>query len=154
MTAIKTPLIRFSFLFIVSLCLTLVSHTAWAETVSVTKDGVNIRIGPSTDSAVYMEVFQGYPLKVLNKKGKWLKVTDFEGDTGWIYASLVKPGNTVIVNSQSTINMRSGPSTGNNIIANVERGVVLTRLSKKGKWVKVKHSRGTVGWVYQPLLWP
>ncbi len=132
----------------------LFAGTAIAETVSVNKDGVNIRIGPSTNSPVYMEVFKGYPLKVLSKKGQWLKVTDFEGDSGWIFSSLVKPGNTVIVNAQKTINMRSGPSTGNAVVATVERGVVLTQLSKKGKWLKVKHSRGTVGWIYQPLLWP
>jgi SH3-like domain-containing protein len=30
----------------------------------------------------------------------------------------------------------------------------LTRVSEKGKWTKVRHSSGTTGWVYSPLLWP
>ncbi|HID01904.1 MAG TPA: hypothetical protein EYP18_01640, partial [Desulfobacterales bacterium] len=29
-----------------------------------------------------------------------------------------------------------------------------TKVSTQGKWVKVKHSQGTVGWIYRPLLWP
>lgn len=125
-----------------------------AETVSVLKDGANVRTGPSTTDQVAMELFQGYPLKVLEKKGDWIKISDFENDTGWISKTLVGPGNTVIVNAQKTINMRSEPSTTATIVANIERGVVLTKISAKGDWVKVKHAKGTEGWISKSLLWP
>lgn len=125
-----------------------------AQVVSVSKDGVNVRTGPGTNFPVYMELFQGYPLKVMETKGKWLKVTDFENDSGWIYSPLVTPGTTVIVNAKKSINMRSKPNTSSQIIATVDRGVVLTKLSTQGKWIKVKHSQGTTGWIYKPLLWP
>ena len=125
-----------------------------AQVVSVKKDGVNVRTGPGTNFPVYMELFQGYPLKVVEKKGDWLKVSDFENDSGWIFSSLVTPGTTVIVNAKKTINMRSKPNTSAQIVATVDRGVVLTKLSTQGKWVKVRHSQGTVGWIYSPLLWP
>lgn len=125
-----------------------------AETLSVLKDGTNVRTGPSTKDQVAMELFQGYPLKVLEKKGDWIKVSDFENDTGWIYKTLVGPNNTVIVNAKSTINMRAEPSTTAAIVANVERGVVLTRITTKGDWVKVKHAQGTEGWISKSLLWP
>ena len=125
-----------------------------AQVVSVKKDGVNVRTGPGTNFPVYMELFQGYPLKVAEKKGDWLKVSDFENDSGWIFSSLVTPGTTVIVNAKKTINMRSKPNTSAQIVATVDRGVVLTKLSTQGKWVKVRHSQGTVGWIYSPLLWP
>ncbi len=130
------------------------TSSVYAETVSVMKDGINVRTGPSTDDQVAMELFQGYPLKVLEKKGDWLKVSDFENDSGWIYKTLVGPGNTVIVNAQDTINMRSEPSTSAAIVANIERGVVLTKISAKGDWIKVRHSKGTEGWIYKTLLWP
>lgn len=138
-------------------CSTLIlisTSTLYAETVSVMKDGTNIRTGPSTDDQVAMELFQGYPLKVVEKKGDWIKISDFENDTGWIYKTLVGPGNTVIVNTQKAINMRSEPSTSSAIVANIERGVVLTKVSSKGDWVKVKHTKGTEGWVHKTLLWP
>jgi len=101
-----------------------------------------------------MELFQGYPLKIVKKQGDWYRVSDFENDSGWIHKSIVKKCNTVIVKAKKSVNMRSGPSTGDSVVADVERGVVLTRLSRKGKWTKVKHSSGTVGWIYNQLLWP
>jgi len=125
-----------------------------AQTVSVKKDNVNVRTGPGTNFPVYMELFKGYPLKVLQKKGDWLQISDFENDKGWIYAKLVSPGSTVIVNGKKSINMRTTPSTTATVVASVDRGVILTKLATQGKWVKVKHSQGTVGWIYAPLLWP
>lgn len=132
-----------------------VSVTAYsAEFVSIVKDGVNVRTGPSTDNPIYMELFQGYPLKVIDKKDDWLKVQDYENDSGWVYSSLVEAANTVIVTAQGKANMRSGPGTKNAIVASIERGVVLSVLDRKDKWVKVKHVSGTEGWIYSPLLWP
>jgi SH3-like domain-containing protein len=125
-----------------------------AEYVSVKRDGVNVRTGPGTDKPVSMELFAGYPLKVIKKQGDWYKISDFENDTGWIYKSLVTKGDTVIINAKKSVNMRSGPSTKSSIVADVERGVVLTKISQKGKWTQVRHSSGTVGWVYNPLVWP
>ncbi len=141
-------------LFIIVFFLLIPALTAAAQTVSVKKDGINVRTGPGTNFPVYMELFKGYPLKVIEKKGDWLKVSDFENDKGWIFASLVAPGSTVIVKAKNSINMRSKPSTDASIVANVDRGVVLTRISTQGKWIKVRHSQGTVGWIYSTLLWP
>ena len=143
---------------VLSLCLLtfliIPALTATAQNVSVKKDNVNVRTGPGTNFPVYMELFKGYPLKVQQTKGDWLQVSDFENDKGWIFSSLVTPGKTVIVNGKKSINMRTKPSTNATVVASVDRGVVLTKLSTEGKWTKVKHSQGTVGWIYNPLLWP
>ena len=125
-----------------------------AQVVTVRKDNVNVRSGPGTDFPVSMEVFKGYPLKVMETKGDWLKIVDFEKDSGWIYAPLVNKGTTVITNGKKAINMRSQPNTSSAVVATVDRGVVLTKVSTKGKWVQVRHSQGTTGWIYGPLLWP
>lgn len=125
-----------------------------AEYVNVIKDGVNVRTGPGTSNPVYMELFAGYPLKVIEEKDNWLKVTDFEEDSGWIYAPLTQECDTVIVDVSSKANMRSGPTTEDGVIATVERGVVLELVTRKSKWVEVKHRSGTQGWIYAPLLWP
>jgi SH3-like domain-containing protein len=122
--------------------------------LSVTTDKANVRTGPGTNYPASMELFTGYPLKVEKQQGEWYQVTDFDKDSGWIHQSIVKAGDTVIVNAQKSVNMRSEPSTKASIVADVERGVVLTRLSTQGKWTQVKHSSGTTGWIYSPLLWP
>lgn len=133
----------------------LMSTSAFAaDYLTVSTDNANVRQGSSTKSPVVMELFKGYPLKVLKKEGDWYKISDYENDMGWIHKSIVKPCNTTIVNAKTNLNMRSGPSTKDAVVANVERGVVLTKLSTKGKWSQVKHSGGTVGWIYSPLLWP
>lgn len=135
-------------------CFFLATPVFAAEYVSVTKDNVNVRSGPDTSSAVYMELFQGYPLKVLKKEGEWVQVTDFEGDTGWIHKSLIGKNDTVIINASKSVNMRSAPNTSSAVVADVERGVIMTKISEKDKWLQLKHSSGTVGWIYKPLLWP
>jgi len=133
----------------------LASTSAFAtDYLSITTDNANVRTGPGTNYPASMELFQGYPLKVEKKDGDWYKVSDFEKDTGWVHESIVKKGDTVIVNATSSINMRSGPSTKDPIVADVERGVVLTKISEQGQWTQVRHSSGTTGWVYSPLLWP
>jgi len=124
------------------------------EYVSVTKDNVNVRSAPTTKSPVYMELFAGYPLKVLKKEGDWLQISDYEGDSGWIHQSLVGKNDTVIINASKSVNMRAEPTTSSPVVADVERGVIMTKISEQGKWMKLKHSSGTVGWIYKPLLWP
>ena len=135
-------------------CLLTTTSVFAADYLSITTDNANVRTGPGTNYAVAMELFQGYPLKIDEKKGDWYKVTDYENDSGWVHDSIVKKADTVIVNAKESINMRSGPSTTAPVIADVERGVVLTKLGEEGKWTKVRHSSGTTGYVYTPLLWP
>lgn len=43
-----------------------------------------IRSGPGESFDVLWEVQEGYPFKVLEEKGEWVKVIDAEGDSGWI----------------------------------------------------------------------
>ena len=142
------------FLIFISLGLFFSSSALAAGYLSVTTDNANVRTGPGVNYPVTMELFQGYPLKVLKQEGEWYNVTDFENDSGWIHNSIVKTNDSVIVDAKQSVNMRSGPSTKDSIVADVERGVVLKKLDTQGKWVKVQHSSGTVGWIYGPLLWP
>lgn len=125
-----------------------------AESVSVKSDNINVRTGPGTNYQIAMELFAGYPLQVIEKQGEWLKIVDFEKDSGWIHASLVDSGTTVIVNATSSVNMRAEASTSSAVIATVERGVVLTKLESQGEWLKLRHSSGMIGWIHKSLLWP
>ena len=143
-----------SLLALSATCLLLATPAMAEEYVSVNKDNVNVRTQPNTDSPVYMELFAGYPLKVLKKDGDWLQISDFEGDTGWIHQSLVGKNNTVIITASKSVNMRAEPNTNSAVVADVERGVIMTKLEENGKWLKLKHSSGTIGWIYKPLLWP
>jgi SH3-like domain-containing protein len=124
-----------------------------AEYVSVKKDGVNIRSGPTTNDKVVWQVFESFPLEVIKHDGKWLNVVDFEGDKGWIYETLVSSKKTVIV-SVDTANMRSGPTTNDPIIATVKKGVVFDPIEMKNDWIKVKYKNELTGWMHNSLVWP
>jgi SH3-like domain-containing protein len=134
----------------------ILSHAAaslGAEYVSVKNDAVNIRSGPSTNDKVVWQVFESFPLEIIERDGKWLNVVDFEGDKGWIYESLVSSRKSVIVNVD-TANMRSGPSTNDSIIATVKKGVVFEPFEMKGPWIKVRYKNELTGWLHNSLVWP
>ena len=120
---------------------------------SVLKDGVNIRSGPSTKNDVLWEVFKDYPVEVLQRQGDWVQVRDFEGDKGWIYASLISKEITMIVKVE-TANMRSGPTKEDKIIATVKKGVVFEPVETQGNWMKLSYKNDITGWIHNSLLWP
>lgn len=123
------------------------------QMVSVTGEKVNMRSGPGTTKAILWELGEGFPLRVLRTKGKWLKVTDFENDEGWIHKDFVNRTPHMIVKKQ-LVNIRSGPGTRYQLVGKANYGVVFKTI-KYGKngWVKVKHENGLIGWVKRNLLW-
>lgn len=127
--------------------------TVWAaEYMSVAKDGINLRSGPDTKSDVLYQLPAGYPLEVAEKKGAWLKVTDYEGDKGWIQESMVNKSPHVIVKVKDG-KVRSAPSTTEKVVGNVVKDVILTKVEQKGDWVKVSHP-DLSGWIHKDLVWP
>lgn len=125
-----------------------------AEYISIKKDGVNIRSGPSTKKTeILWEVFKDFPLQVVKRKGDWIQAKDFEGDQGWVFANLAGKNKRVIV-KVNTANMRTGPGKDFELVATVKYGVVFTPKEKDGDWIQVRHEDGTSGWIYNKLIWP
>lgn len=123
-----------------------------AEYVNINKDGVNLRSGPDTTYEKLYELPLGYPLKVLTRKGNWIKVSDFEDDRGWVYDNLVSENSYVIV-TVNEANVRSGPGTNNSKVGSVVREVIFKKIDQQGEWIKVEHPQLT-GWLHQKLVWP
>lgn len=125
---------------------------AQAEMVSVAGPKVNMRSGPGKNHAVLWELGNGFPLKVIGRQGNWLKVEDFEKDTGWIYKSLVNRKPHLIVKKER-VNIRSGPGTKYRIVGQANYGVVLKTMKTGKGWVKIQHENGLSGWVERSLVW-
>jgi len=144
-------LIFFLFVFVLN------AGAAVAEMVAVSGKTINMRSGPGTKYKILWKLGSGFPLKVLKKKGSWLRVQDFEGTIGWVNKGVVNHVPHMIVKvhrkSKKRINVRSGPSTRNRIVAKAHYGVVFRTLQRKNGWVKVRHERGVTGWVKRSLLW-
>jgi SH3-like domain-containing protein len=123
-----------------------------AEYVSVVNDDVNLRSGPDTKYSVLYELPSGYPLKVLDRQGQWLKVSDFEDDQGWIYAPLVSEAQYCIVTVNEG-NVRSGPGINNDRIGSVTREVILRKVRTENDWILIEHPK-LKGWIHRKLVWP
>ena len=122
------------------------------EYLSVAKDGINLVSGPDNKATILYQLPAGYPLEVLGKQGHWVKVSDYEGDKGWIQDSFVNKSPHVIVKSKEC-NVRSGPSTNDKVVGNSVKEVIFAKVDQKGDWVKVSHPDLT-GWVHKDLVWP
>ena len=128
-----------------------------AEMLSVKGDKVHLRSGPGTDYSIQWEYSSGFPVEVIERKGDWLKIKDFEKDTGWMHKSLLinKPQTIVKANRNKNqkINIRNGPGSGNKIVGKAYYGVVFRILRHQTGWVEVQHESGLKGWVSSNLLW-
>ena len=134
------------------LCLAALSSANAQSMVSVKGSTVNMRSEPTTASEVMWELKRGFPLKVLQKKGRWMKVVDFEGDQGWVARSLIGNKPHFVVKSK-TANMRSGPGIKNKLVGKAEYGELLSTRAKRNGWAQVVRSDGKRGWISQKLLW-
>ncbi len=128
-----------------------------AEMLSVNGDKVNLRSGPGKKYIIKWEYGFGFPLVVVKKKGKWMKVKDFEGDSGWIYKNLLADKPRMIVkanrNQNESINIRESPGTKGKVVGKAYYGVVFSTIEQRSGWVKVKHDTGLEGWIKRSLLW-
>lgn len=148
---------KFSLIFIISLLIFFLPFTALAKMVSVVGDNVNLRSGPGTDYSVKWKYGSGFPLKVIQEKGTWLKVEDFEGDTGWLHEKLTSPAGHMIVkvhkNQDTKVNIRSGPGTKYKVVGKAYYGVVFKTIKQQSGWAQIKHDSGMEGWIKRSLLW-
>ncbi|MDM7944502.1 MAG: SH3 domain-containing protein [Hydrogenophaga sp.] len=141
-------------LIMAGLCLAALSTSmAQAQSmVSVKGSTLNMREGPGTHTPVLWELKRGYPLQITQRKGSWVQVRDFEGDTGWVARSLTGSTPHHVVKSR-VANLRSGPGTQHRILARVEYGELLRTREKRADWVRVERSEGVSGWIAKRLLW-
>lgn len=123
-----------------------------ADMVSVRGPVLNMRAGPGTQHEVLWQLQRGYPLQVIQRQGKWLKIRDFENDTGWVAQSLTSRSPHHIVKAR-VANLRSGPSTRYRVLGQARYGDLLRTLDKRAAWVRVERENGAKGWVSRALLW-
>ncbi len=144
---------RLPALLLVMTLLLVSAPAAWArEMVSSAVRTLNLRSGPGVGNPAHWTVTRGYPFQVLQRKGDWLQVRDFEGDRAWVYRSMTNKVPHRVVKAQ-VANLRRAPGARSPIVKKAGYGDVLRTLEKRGKWTKVRHEGGAVGWVATSLTW-
>jgi SH3-like domain-containing protein len=144
-------------LIIASALLFIFHSSSWAEMKSTNRENVALLSGPSEKESVKWEYGKGFPVKVVAKQGKWIKVQDFENDGGWIQSSSLSNEPSVIVKvnkgKNKKINIRSGPGPKYAVVGQAYYGVVFAKNGTNKTWIKVKHESGLEGWIEESLIW-
>jgi SH3-like domain-containing protein len=139
-------------LIIAIIALTVSGVASAAERYAVTGTLANIRSGPGPNHEILYEAEKYYPVKMINKRGNWYQIEDYEGDTGWIHETLVTKMSSVIT-IKSKCNVRSGPSIKGQVLFISEKGVPFKVIKREGRWIHVQHSDGYEGWIHDSLVW-
>ena len=126
-------------------------------TVVVTS-AANLRTEPSESGDVIAIANADVELKRTGVTSDgWTRV-EYDGKTAYVHSSLLKDKDTSGVTEESgtlTVttrsNIRSGPSTGDSIIATVEAGTTLTKTGKTDGWYRVTYNDQT-GYIAASLV--
>ena len=139
-------------IYVLFLLIFFVSYNATAETfLSLKKNKVNVRYGPSFDSDVkYVYKKINLPLKQIDKKENFRRIIDMKNNSGWIHVSQLKNNNSVISTDLKILFKK--PSSFAKPIAQLKKGRLLIVKECKKKWCNVKTGKFT-GWVDKENLW-
>ena len=119
--------------------------------VSLKKNEVNVRYGPSFESDIkYVYKKINLPLKLIDKKENFRRIIDFKNNSGWIHISQLKKGNSVITTKDKILFKR--PSSFAKPIAQIEEGRLLILEKCEKNWCKIS-SKEFKGWIKTDHVW-
>ncbi len=119
--------------------------------LSLKKDKVNVRYGPSFNSPIkYVYKKINLPIKQIDQKENWRRIIDFKNNSGWIHWSQLKKVNSLI--PIEDIILFKKPSNFSKPIAKVKKGRILIVQKCQDIWCKVK-SKKFKGWIKTKNTW-
>jgi len=119
--------------------------------LSLKKNKVNVRYGPSFDSPikfVYKKI--NLPIKQIDKNENWKRIIDFKNNSGWIHTSQLKPISAVITLEDKIL--FNEPSNFSKPLAKIQKGRLLLIQKCSLKWCKIKSGKFK-GWIKIDNIW-
>ena len=119
--------------------------------LSLKKNKVNVRYGPSLESPVkfvYKKI--NLPIKQIDKKENFRRIIDLKNNSGWIHLSQLKPANSIIPLEDKILFKK--PSNFSKPLAKIKKGRVLVIKKCKKNWCKIK-TENFKGWIEASNLW-
>jgi SH3-like domain-containing protein len=119
--------------------------------LSLKKDKVNVRYGPSFDSPlkyVYKKI--NLPVKQIDKKENWRRIIDLKNNSGWIHWRMLKKSNSIIILKNKVLFKK--PSSFSKPIARLEKGRLLVVEKCQNEWCKINTSNYS-GWIKTDNVW-
>ena len=119
--------------------------------LSLKKNKVNVRYGPSFDSPIkYVYKKINLPIKQIDKKENWRRIIDFKNNSGWIHWSQLKKVNSIIPLEDKILFKK--PSNFSKPLAKINKGRVLVLKKCDGAWCKIKSGK-FIGWIKTNNIW-
>ena len=119
--------------------------------VSLKKNKVNVRYGPSFESEIkYIYKKINLPIKQIDKKENWRRIIDLKNNSGWIHLSQLKPVNSIISLEDKVLFKK--PSSYAKPIALIKAGKLLIIKECESNWCSVKTDKYS-GWINKKNIW-
>ena len=119
--------------------------------VSLKKNKVNVRYGPSFESDIkYVYKKIDLPLKQIDKKENFRRIIDLKNNSGWIHISQLKKSNSVIATKDKVLFKK--PSSFAKPIAQIREGRLLIIEKCEQNWCKIT-SGEFKGWIKTDNIW-
>jgi SH3-like domain-containing protein len=133
------------------LVLLITSSLAQETFLSLKKNKVNVRYGPSFDSDIkYIYKKINLPIKQIDKKENFRRIIDLKNNSGWIHISQLKKINSVISTNDKILFKK--PSSFAKPIAQIKKGRLLILQKCEKNWCKIK-SNDYEGWIKNEGIW-
>ena len=129
------------------------THISFANEiyVSLKKNKVNVRYGPSFESDIkYVYKKINLPLKQIDKKENFRRIIDFKNNGGWIHVSQLKKSNSVIATKDKVLFKK--PTSFAKPIAQIKEGRLLIVEKCEQNWCKIT-SEEFEGWIKTDNIW-
>jgi SH3-like domain-containing protein len=124
--------------------------------VSLKKDHVNVRAGPTTDNDVaWVYTRSGLPVEITAEFENWRRVRDSEGSEGWVFHSMLSGRRTAVItmkNKDDLASLYERADASSAISARLQAGVVAQVKHCAAGWCRV-FGNGFDGWIEQQRLW-
>ena len=115
----------------------------------------NLRKGPGGKFPITWVVGRYTPLVRLEKKGRWYRVQDQDGEKHWISASLVTTSYQCVAVKGKSANLRSGPGAQHPKVfyGFASKYTPFKRVDRKNSWYQVQDDSGYKFWVHDSTVW-
>ena len=119
--------------------------------LSLKKNKVNVRYGPSFDSDIkYVYKKLNLPIKQIDKKENFRRIIDLKNNNGWIHISQLKKVNSVIAIKDKVLFKK--PTSFAKPIALIKKGRLLIVQKCEKNWCEIETDDFN-GWIKTDNLW-
>ena len=119
--------------------------------LSLKKNKVNVRYGPSFDSKIkYIYKKINLPVRLIDTKENFRRIIDLENNSGWIHHKMLRPSNSFIILGNRILFKE--PSFFSRPIVKLEKGRLLVIRKCENNWCNVTTEKYS-GWVKNDTIW-